>query len=196
MSSAHPVVYRLLIAAPADVAAARQTILETIQDWNLANARRGIALEAARWEQVVSPGASDRSADAIVRDLAAEFDLVVGVYWTRLGAGAGARRGSLDAVAALASRQRPVVLCFSTSPVPPDVDAAQYRELLDFRASWRGPMLHFGSTSELRHRLTGHLNSAVDELKYTSRPAKDAGRDTASAARPPLREPKSSRLNR
>jgi hypothetical protein len=76
------------------------------------------------------PTPADTSPDAILRRLAAQCDLMVGVYWTRVGVAAGMPRGSLQAIEQFQAQHRPVVLCLSSTPIPPGVDEAQYQSVL------------------------------------------------------------------
>jgi hypothetical protein len=181
-------VRKILVAAPSDVSAARQVVLESIQDWNLANERRGVSLEVVRWEAAAGSGAADANAESILRKLAAQCELMVGVYWTRIGTAPGMPQGSLQAVEEFMARGKPVVLCLSTSPAPKDIDTGQYRTVLDFRARFQGPVLYFATTAELRQQFSRHLGGALENPRHAQRLA-----PAPSTPRPPGPESRSSR---
>lgn len=187
-----PIKYRILVAAPMDVASARQMVLEIVKDRNLANAKRGITIEAEKWETVAARGGVTNPA-ALMAQLADEFSVMVGVYWSRIGSTPSTPRGSLPAIEEFEARGKPVLLYLCGSPPPEDAEAVQYQQVRDFGVKHRGRFWQFASTADLRQQFSRHLDAAIDDMRrgLHSR-AGSFGRLSAEAdRRPSTDEPKS-----
>ena len=82
-----------MIASPGDVAAERNVIREIITEWNNVNAdsRRTVLLSIG-WETHSVPEMGNRPQAIINKQILGGCDLLVGVFWTRLGTETGAYR--------------------------------------------------------------------------------------------------------
>jgi hypothetical protein len=79
-------VFQLLIASPSDVADERSVITDLVEEWNYANSReRGVVILPLAWETHTSPEMGAPPQTIINRQIVDECDLVVGVFWNRLG---------------------------------------------------------------------------------------------------------------
>lgn len=83
-------VFKVMIASPGDVAAERNVIREVITEWNNVNAdaRRTVLLPVG-WETHSVPEMGDRPQAIINKQILGGCDLLVGVFWTRLGTETG-----------------------------------------------------------------------------------------------------------
>lgn len=76
----------VMIASPGDVAEERQVIREMIHEWNDINsARSKVMLTPIGWETHTSPELGVRPQELINQRLLVDCDLLIGVFWTRLG---------------------------------------------------------------------------------------------------------------
>jgi hypothetical protein len=174
----------VLIASPGDVAIERQTIRDALDDWNAMHAEReGIVLMPLGWETHASPLMGDR-AQAVINDQVGDrSDLLLGVFWTRLGSPTGeAESGTVEEIERHRASGKPVMLYFSNAPVRPDsVFEEQYRALRQFkdRCYKEGLVEVYDSVAEFREKLLRQLTHVV--LDYYKRPEEThAGDDERS----------------
>src|SRR5215207_6971628 len=82
--------YRVLIASPSDLVDERQVAAEAMSEWNALNAAaENIVLLPVKWETHATPETGVRPQDAINRQLVSECDILLGLFWTRLGTSTG-----------------------------------------------------------------------------------------------------------
>ena len=108
-------VYRILIASPSDVEEEREIAERVIQEWNdLYSYSRKIVLLPLRWETHTAPEFGTRRQEVINRAIVDECDLLVGIFWTRIGSPTGAAdSGTLEEIERVGTAENQ--LC-STSP--------------------------------------------------------------------------------
>jgi|GEM_PF-3652764 hypothetical protein len=83
-------VYRILIASPSDVEDEREIAVTVIQEWNnLYSYSRKVALLPLRWETHTAPEYGTRPQEVINLAIVDECDLLVGIFWTRIGSPTG-----------------------------------------------------------------------------------------------------------
>ena len=82
--------YRVLIASPSDLEEERRAATEAINEWNAQHAAAAaVILLPIKWETHALPEAGVRPQDAINRQLVKMSDLLIGMFWTRLGTNTG-----------------------------------------------------------------------------------------------------------
>ena len=82
--------YSVLIASPSDVLNERRIIRQVIHDWNTsAGQTQGINLSPTMWETHATPEMGDRPQAIINKHLVEDCDILVGVFWTRMGSPTG-----------------------------------------------------------------------------------------------------------
>src|SRR5437660_10632809 len=144
-------VYRILIASPSDVIDEREAAVRVMQDWNdLHSNNRRVVILPLRWETHTAPEYNVRPQEAINRRIVDDCDMVVGVFWTKLGSPTGeADSGTLEEIERVANAGKPVMLYFSHVPVDPHgVDFEQMERLKGFTERVRSNALveTFGSS--------------------------------------------------
>lgn len=78
--------YRILIASPGDVAEERDIIRQEIARWNSMHAvEMKMILLPVGWETDATPDLQEPGQAVINRQLVDTCDLLIGVFWTRLG---------------------------------------------------------------------------------------------------------------
>ena len=162
-------VYRALIASPSDVVHERKAITEVIHSWNAVNSTsHGIILEPVLWETHATPDMGDRPQAILNKQLVETCDILIGIFWTRLGTHTGkAESGTVEEIGEFRKAGKPVLLYFSSVPVVPEsVDLEQYKKLLEFKENCQkeGLVFRYESIGELREQLQRHVTSTVSSL--------------------------------
>lgn len=161
----------IIIASPSDVDQERQVVREVIANWNAVHARdRQIVLMPVGWETHASPDLSDRPQQLINDRLLKHADILVGIFWTRIGSPTGkAISGSVEEIEEHRRQGKPVMLYFSTAPAHPDsIDPAQYGELKRFKewARMQGLVWPFDNAEHFRALFTQQLPLTLRDNSY------------------------------
>lgn len=126
----------IMIASPGDVAVERNIIREVIHDWNDVNsASSKVMLAPIGWESHTSPELGGRPQEIINKRILKHCDLLVGVFWTRLGTPTGkAASGTVEEIEEHIAAGKPAMIYFSTKPASLEtVDIKQYQEKEKFK---------------------------------------------------------------
>ncbi len=147
-------VYRVTIASPAETAAERDIVREVVNEWNAASSlTRKLALLPVSWDTDVAlvPGA---------RSLVKDSDLLIAVFWTRMGAAADGIREHLSA-------GKPAMIYFCTAAPTGAVDADQQAGLKSFRAQCKelGLVQLFADAGQFRELFTRLLAKQLDDAE-------------------------------
>jgi hypothetical protein len=165
-------VFNVLIASPGDVQDERNIVREVIQEWNAVNSKsREIVLNAVGWETHSHPTMGDRAQGVLNKQLVDDADLVVAVFWTRIGSPTGeAPGGSVEELSRHMDAGKPAMVYFSSQPVEPDkAETQQYRDLKKFRDTWcepRGLVQRYKTTDEFRNLFARHIAQKVNDDLY------------------------------
>ena len=153
-------VFKVMIASPSDVAAERNVIREIITEWEQCQCR------FKAYRSLVHRLGTHRSRDGnrpqaiINKQILGGCDLLVGVFWTRLGTETGAyQSGTVEEIAEHLKAGKPAMLYFSDVPVVMgSVDEAQYARLKRFRddCMTRGLLESYSSVAEFREKFYRH----------------------------------------
>jgi hypothetical protein len=171
------VAVNVMIASPSDVAAERQNIRDIIHGWNATHAKdRHVVLLPLGWESHASPLMGDRAQAIINKQVLEECDLLVAVFWARLGSPTGeAASGTVEEINKHVSKSKPTMIYFSDAPVRLDsVEEGQYRALRAFReeCKQRGLVETFSSIAEFREKFSRQLTQTIlREFKDPAPPA-------------------------
>lgn len=162
-------VFRILIASPSDVVDERDIAVKTIQEWNDLNSpERRIVMLPLRWETHSAPEYGTRPQEVINRLVVDHCDLVIGVFWTRVGTPTGiAESGTLEEIERVANQGKPVMLYFSQVRQDPNsIDLTQLAKLRDFRQKILPKALveSFTSQIEFRDKLSKQLEIQLRSL--------------------------------
>jgi hypothetical protein len=161
-------VFNVMIASPGDVASERNIIRETIYEWNAVHSRaRKIVLLPVGWETHSSPEMGNRAQEIINNQILVKCDLLVGVFWTRIGTSTGEYiSGTVEEIEKHIDAGKPAILYFSGQPALLDsVDSEQYEKLKEFRTSCQSRGLYgtYDSHSEFKEKFYHHLQIKVND---------------------------------
>ncbi len=168
--SYEPTVYRILIASPSDVEEERETTTRVIQDWNDLNSfNKKIVLLPLRWETHTSPAFGVRPQETINKQIVDNSDLVIGIFWTKIGSPTGVEiSGSIEEIRRAAKNGKEVMLYFSKRGKDPSkIDLEQLRQLIEFKKEvYKNALVeNFSSIVEFRDKLSRQLEMKIRELQ-------------------------------
>ncbi|SJZ49470.1 hypothetical protein SAMN02745119_00755 [Trichlorobacter thiogenes] len=182
----------VMIASPGDVDAEREAIRAVIHDWNDVNASESkVVLNPVGWETHSSPELGARPQELINSRLLDDCDVLIGVFWTRLGTPTGeAQSGTVEEIERHVAKGRPVMIYFSSKPVAPQsIDATQFAELQAFREKLkpRGLVETFDNLEQFRSKVSKQLQLCLNNnpyLKELTQPVSKA--EPINVTHPPL----------
>jgi hypothetical protein len=159
-------VYQVFIASPSDVPGERQLAREIVYEWNSINSSdKKMCLLPVGWEHNSSPEMGDRAQDFINKQILENSDLLIGIFWTRVGTPTGdSISGSVEEIEQHVKSGKPAMLYFSNTPVSPDsIEQKQYKELKKFKKDCykKGLVETFESIDDLRTKLTRQLSLKI-----------------------------------
>lgn len=162
--------YRVLIASPSDLGEERQAATDVINEWNAQHATtEATVLLPVKWETHATPESDVRPQAAINRQLVGDCDLLIGMFWTKIGTNTGvAVSGTVEEIEQFVASGRPAMLYFSNKPISPDkINHRQLKKLRDFKSETYKTALvgSFMSTAELRGLLLRDLTNRVRDMQ-------------------------------
>lgn len=162
-------VFRILIASPSDVASEREMAVNVIQEWNdLYSGERNIVLLPLRWETHSAPEFGRRPQEVINRQVVDQADMLVGIFWTRIGSPTGVSdSGTLEEIDRIAQKGNLIMLYFSTARQnPDDIDTKQLEALREFKRKTfpRALVENYSNLVEFRDKLARHIEIQIKQL--------------------------------
>lgn len=164
-------VYRVMIASPSDVSTEHELARKAINEWNELHARtKQIILEHVEWKTHVAPQMGDHPQAIINKQLLEEADLLIGIFWTRIGTPTGQSiSGTVEEIEKHITSGKPAMLYFSKQPVIPDtIDPEQYEQLKAFKneCSKKGLLNEYESLAQFKENLSRHIVQIVNSNEY------------------------------
>src|SRR5260370_5649567 len=94
------IAYRVMTASPGDVQPERKIVRDVIYEWNaIHSAKTGVILLPTGWETHSIPLMGDRPQALINEQVLVHSDLLVAIFWTRIGTPTGAApSGTLEEI--------------------------------------------------------------------------------------------------
>lgn len=171
--------YRVIIASPGDLVEERQAATEAMSEWNTQHSvAESVVLLPIKWETHAMPQVDVRPQEAINLQLVHDCDILIGMFWTRLGTSTGvAESGTVEEIQQFVAAGKPALLYFSNRPIDPDkIDIRQHKKLRNFNLSTYKKALtgNFSTVDELRQMLLRDLMRQVRVLKPL-KPISDVG---------------------
>ncbi len=135
-------ILRVFAASPTDVAEERAALEEIVRELNLTWGNNiGLSLDLVKWETHAYPGIGSDAQAVINEQIADDYDIFVGIMWTRFGTPTGrAGSGTAEEFERAYSRfksdpnQIRIMFYFNDAPVPPSqLDPEQLSLVQKFR---------------------------------------------------------------
>jgi hypothetical protein len=164
-------VFNVMIASPNDVPNERNIIRDVVYEWNIVHSiQRNIVLLPIGWETHSTPEMGEHPQKIIDKQILDKGDLLVGVFWTRIGTSTGEyASGTVEEIEKHIKSEKPTMLYFSNQPVLPDsVDSEQYKKLKDFKESCRTRGLYetYDSYSDFKDKFYRQLQLKINGDAY------------------------------
>lgn len=161
-------VFNVMIASPGDVASERSIVRDVVYEWNAVHSKsRNIVLLPIGWESHSSPEMGATPQDIINTQVLDKCDLLVGVFWTRIGTQTTEyASGTVEEIEKHIQSGKPAMLYFSSQPVVMDsVDIEQIQELKKFKESCqhRGLYESYDSHADFKEKLYRHLQLKLND---------------------------------
>lgn len=161
-------VYNVMIASPGDVASERAIIRDVIYEWNAVHSQsRNVVLLPIGWETHSSPEMGASAQAIINKQVLDKCDLLVGVFWTRVGTATDDyASGTVEEIELHIDTGKPTMLYFSSQPVAMDtVNLDQVAQLKSFKDSCRDRGLYesYDSHADFRTKFYRQLQLKLNE---------------------------------
>ena len=163
--------YELLIASPSDVVTERDVVAECASDWSAGHRSTGVQVQSVRWELDAVPSLADRGQAVINEQLVDGADILIGIFKARIGSPTGvSASGTIEEIDRFVAAGKPVMLYFSTGPIPHNHDAEQLRLRREYKnlISSRGLYAEFADEADLRRQVNRHLGAMMTRLQQNS----------------------------
>lgn len=162
-------VYKILVASPGDVEDERRAIPEVIAEWNYINAdAKSVILLPIKWETHSAPMLGGRPQAIINEQVLRGCDMLVGVFWTRIGSPTGvSESGTVEEVEWFINNNKPVMLYFSSKPVDAKkLDLDQYKSLRLFEEKMQkiGLTGSYENVTDFREKLFRQISINIEHL--------------------------------
>src|SRR5260370_13156882 len=110
--------FRVLLAAPSDVTEEHALVADAIRDWNVQHGDGAEArVELMNWRTHAHPDSGRRPQALINRQFADRADVVLAIFWRRLGSRTGkATSGTVEEIERALRRGKKVMVYFSQRP--------------------------------------------------------------------------------
>lgn len=161
----------IMIASPSDVYEYRAIARDVIHDWNYLNSpTTNSVLMPVGWETHSSPELGSSAQELINDRVLEDCDLLVGIFWTRLGTPTGkAASGTVEEIERHVAAGKPAMVYFSTAPASLEtVHLEQYAALKKFR-SWcenQGLIESFGNAQDFQGKFRRQLQISLQKNEY------------------------------
>jgi len=162
-------VLKIALCGPGDVSREIRMAEEVIDEWNKTNwDATNCGLVSRHWRTSSSPDMTERGQRVIDRQLIDDSDLVVGIFWSRLGTPTGlAESGTVEEIDRATHRDIRTMVYFSGVEAPTrKIDSEELSRLEDFRQKIFGMGLasSFSSRRQFEKDFRNHLGLAVHKI--------------------------------
>lgn len=171
-------IIKVTLCGPGDVEKEIKIAREVIDNWNQTNwESTGWGLKTQFWNTDAIPTMEERGQAAINHQLIDGSDIIVAIFWSRLGTPTDmAESGTAEEITRAMAREIRVLAYFSNLEAPGTrQDHSQSEKLAAFRAKLMNAGLPsaFKSRKEFRDLFTSHLDGAVRKLLLESSKKKE-----------------------
>lgn len=161
----------VMIASPGDVYEEREIIREVVHSWNYINSLKSkVVLMPAGWETHSSPELSARPQELINSRILRDCDLLIGVFWTRLGTPTGkSESGTVEEIEEHLKAGKPAMIYFSSKPIAPQsINQEQFDALQRFKTRCKqlGLVEEFDNTIEFKDKIGRQLQVCLLNNPY------------------------------
>lgn len=176
--------YTVLIASPGDVPEEREIVRQELYRWNSMHATEmKMSLHPVGWETDATPDLRERGQAVINRQLVDDCDILIGIFWTRLGTPTPkAESGTAEEIERAANEGKRCIVYFSDQAVSPSkVNKEQYEKVRAYREKLneQGLTDSYSDISEFKEKISRHITKAIQEIAREERESKAADNEAS-----------------
>jgi uncharacterized protein DUF4062 len=174
-------VFDVFLSSPGDLETERDFIVAASQEWNLLRSRdTGCYINIITWEDTIAPSLSDRPQQVINDQVGDDYDIYLGMMWSRLGSPTGeADSGTVEEFDRALDRYRAgegirLAMLFKTAPIPTHIlNGEQFDKVTAFKLRFAGEggvYREFDSEDSLRsvaNRLFEQIAAGTRDIEET-----------------------------
>ena len=163
-------VLNVMIASPSDVAEERRLVRDAIYEWNAIHSKQfNVMLNPIGWETHVAPEMGNRPQEIINRSILNDADILIGIFWTRLGTDTGEyASGTVEEVSRHIDSQKLTSIYICDKPISPSQITEQYQKLQIQIREWMpsGVLEFYNDLSIFKQKIRDHLSIQIQNNKY------------------------------
>jgi hypothetical protein len=172
-------VYNVMLASPSDATEELKIARDLILEWNHVNSfSRKIVLLPINWEFNSFSSFGDRPQEIINQQLLKNADLLIGIFWTRIGTPTGkAISGTVEEIGEHIKTGKPTMLYFSNRDINPDrFDSDQYKAVQNMKKEYQkiGLTHSFNSSEDFRSQFQRQLSLTINNSEYFKSPEENS----------------------
>ena len=159
---------KVFISHPADVKKETEIIRQAIGTWNDVHSDdQKLILKPVEWESCTFPEQGNSAQETINRQLLYDCDLLIAVFWTRLGTPTeNASSGTAEEIQKHLLQGKPAMLYFSDAPISPSlIDLSQYKALKKFKLKLSGLVTLYKSLDQFKDVFPQHLEKQIIKMR-------------------------------
>ncbi len=162
--------YRVLISSPSDLVEERKAVEAAIYAWTaLHSDEMSVVAVPVMTETHARPAVSTRPQQAVNDQVVASADILIGMFWTRLGTNTGkAKSGTVEEIDQFREAGKPALVYFSQRSVNlAEVEGAQLQALADYKRALASQWYvgKFSTPDDLKQQVSQHLTREIRELE-------------------------------
>jgi hypothetical protein len=158
-------VYRIFIASPSDIKDEREIVRKQIARWNSLHANSYQMFLQPMDGKDSAPSLDDRG-QAIINKLVDDCDLLIGIFWTRLGTPTSeAVSGTVEEIERARSMGKRCMVYFRNESESQN-DPSQYKRLQEYKEKLKpkGLIDDYETLEDFTHKVFNHITSAINEI--------------------------------
>lgn len=163
-------ILNVMIASPSDVAEERQLVRDAIYEWNAIHSKQfGVMLNPVGWENNVAPQMGNRPQEIINKSILNNSDILIGIFWTRLGSPTGEYvSGTVEEIYKHSENNKLASIYISKKSYPDNIDLEQLQLLRDQTQIWlkEGLLDFYDNHSLFKQKIKDHLSLHIQHNKY------------------------------
>lgn len=163
-------IYKILVASPSDVKEERELLKDIVFKWNASHSKdNDVYLDLVMWESHTYPELSGRPQGIINNSIVVDADLMIGIFWTRIGTPTGNdESGTAEEISLLVESNKKTLVYFSNKAIQPNnIDLEQYSKLKGLREKYQsmGLIESYNDLTEFKEKISNHLSQVISDLK-------------------------------
>lgn len=173
--------YKIFLASPSDLSIEREATCEVINELNIAyGPKNNYVLELLKWETHAVPGIATNHVQGLINDdIGQNYDLFIGILWTKFGTPTHVANSGTEEEFNLAyerflsnPNQIKVLFYFKNAPMAPsDINPEQLIKVQNFKKSLEDKKVLYGefdSVEIFKKYLRMHIPHRIEEIKISN----------------------------